>query len=116
MAEVDITLHNRQVHSVFELLGAKENDLTYSLGWALHKSELLSHVLCQRALARPDIEAPTAVHLQEHQESGVSQTSNCLDPAIELFWKQKGDSSRRAWLSFRNISHAFGTMSPTAHS
>lgn len=70
MAEVEITLHNRQVHSVFELLGAKENDLTYSLGWGLHKSERLSHLVCQRALARTDIEVPTAIRLQEHQESG----------------------------------------------
>lgn len=28
-------LHRRQVHSVFDLLGHRENDITYSVGWAL---------------------------------------------------------------------------------
>jgi len=33
-----LTLSGREVQSVFELLGAKENDLTYALGWALSRS------------------------------------------------------------------------------
>lgn len=89
MSEVEITLHNRQVHSVFELLGAKENDLTYSLGWALHKSERLSHVLCQRALARQDIEAPTAIQLQEHQESGGSTDIELSGPGYRVVLEAK---------------------------
>ena len=31
----DIYLHSRKLTSVFELLGDKENDITYSIGWAL---------------------------------------------------------------------------------
>jgi 3-methyladenine DNA glycosylase AlkD len=31
----DLFLHARKLESVFELLGAKENDITYSIGWAL---------------------------------------------------------------------------------
>jgi len=30
----EITLHGRSINSIFELLGLKENDITYSLGWA----------------------------------------------------------------------------------
>src|SRR5438093_303884 len=32
---VRLTIHGRPVPTVFDLLGAKENDLTYSLGWGL---------------------------------------------------------------------------------
>ena len=34
----DLSLHNRELNSVFELLGTKENDITYSVGWALAHS------------------------------------------------------------------------------
>jgi hypothetical protein len=37
----DLTLHGRAVRTVFDLLGKKENDLTYSLGWGLAQSESL---------------------------------------------------------------------------
>jgi hypothetical protein len=39
-------LHGRQVSTVFELLGHKENDITFSLGWVLSQSPALR----QRAL------------------------------------------------------------------
>lgn len=29
-----ISIYGNEIHSVFELLGKKENDITYSLGWA----------------------------------------------------------------------------------
>lgn len=31
-------LHNKPIESIFELLGSDENDITYSVGWALHSS------------------------------------------------------------------------------
>lgn len=41
----DLLLHSREVHTVFDLLGDKENDITYALGWALSRSEQLLSVL-----------------------------------------------------------------------
>jgi hypothetical protein len=38
----ELTLYGRPVGTVFDLLGEKENDITYSLGWALAESERLS--------------------------------------------------------------------------
>lgn len=32
---ITLTLHKRKVETIFNLLGTKENDLSYSLGWAL---------------------------------------------------------------------------------
>lgn len=31
----EIYLYDKRVNSVFELLGLKENDISYSVGWAL---------------------------------------------------------------------------------
>jgi hypothetical protein len=39
----ELTLYGRAVGTVFDLLGDKENDITYSLGWALAESERLSN-------------------------------------------------------------------------
>ena len=35
----ELNLYGRKVDSVFQLLGEKENDLTYSVAWALTKSQ-----------------------------------------------------------------------------
>lgn len=39
--QIELDLHGRRIASVFELLGTKENDITFSLGWALSQSEVL---------------------------------------------------------------------------
>ena len=43
----ELTLYGRSVGTVFDLLGDKENDITYSLGWALAESERLSSALLE---------------------------------------------------------------------
>jgi len=43
----DLFLHGRPLYTVFDLLGDKENDITYSLGWALAHSP----ALCARFMA-----------------------------------------------------------------
>lgn len=39
---VDLTLHGRPIGTVFDLLGKKENDITYSVGWAMAQSDGLA--------------------------------------------------------------------------
>src|ERR1019366_3800130 len=34
----NLILHNQKIETVFDLLGQKENDMTYALGWALAQS------------------------------------------------------------------------------
>lgn len=34
----DLQLHNKSIETMFQLLGEKENDITYSIGWALYRS------------------------------------------------------------------------------
>lgn len=44
----ELVLHGRPIASVFELLGTKENDITFSLGWALAQSPSLRAALLGR--------------------------------------------------------------------
>lgn len=34
----ELLLHNKKVESVFHLLGERENDITYTVAWALAQS------------------------------------------------------------------------------
>lgn len=62
----ELTLYGRPIGTVFDLLGHKENDITYSLGWALAESECLSKALLQDVApsAEGDL-VPETVRLQE---------------------------------------------------
>jgi hypothetical protein len=59
----ELRLHGRAVHTVFDLLGDKEDDITYSLGWALAQSdELVVSLLGEVFDTEPD--EPSAILLQ----------------------------------------------------
>jgi hypothetical protein len=67
---VDLYLHQQRLESIFELLGSRENDLTFSFGWALARcpsllAQLVAHVL-QDAVS---VESVT-VQLQEPHSAG----------------------------------------------
>jgi hypothetical protein len=63
---VELTLYGRLVGTVFDLLGDKENDITYSLGWALSESGHFSGALIEDILPSvPTGLTPEAVRLQE---------------------------------------------------
>ena len=65
----EIFLHSRQLDSVFELLGTKENSITFSLGWALSRcGGFLQKLLCYVLESCPDI-VPSGVTVLL-QESG----------------------------------------------
>lgn len=58
----DLTLYGHPVRTVFDLLGKKANDLTYSLGWGLEGASTSSRPVsrsCRRpARAEADRERP----------------------------------------------------------
>ena len=67
----EIYLHARRLDSVFELLGTKENSITFSLGWALSRSPSLLQKLVNHALGTTTRVPPeTTVSLQEHGDDG----------------------------------------------
>jgi hypothetical protein len=62
----DLLLHGKPVGTVFDLLGDKEDDITYSLGWALAQSERLVAAMLATAYGEDiDAGALTALRLQE---------------------------------------------------
>lgn len=62
---VDLTLHGRQVGTVFDLLGDKENDITYSVGWAMAQSDRLTAAFVEDLLPEATSPAIEVVQLQE---------------------------------------------------
>jgi hypothetical protein len=60
-----LTLYGRPIGTIFDLLGQKENDITYAFGWALANSDPLSAALLADVLsAKTDLSAEL-VRLQE---------------------------------------------------
>jgi len=63
-----LLLHNRRIDSVFQLLGEKENDLTFAVGWALANSRsFLGSFLKEIGCAHSTIGDSTIVRLQTHE-------------------------------------------------
>jgi hypothetical protein len=67
---VDLTLYGRPVATVFDLLGDKENDITYSVGWGLSESEGFALALLDDVLPA-DISAGAKVDAVKLQQ-GIS--------------------------------------------
>jgi len=61
----EIRLHSRPVHTVFDLLGDKEDDITYSIGWGLAQSDGFAKALLGKAYGKRKVGDPTAIRLQE---------------------------------------------------
>src|SRR3954447_17113497 len=68
----DLFLHGREIHTVFELLGVRENDITYSLGWCLRQSSHLADALMKNVLGRAEETPVHTVFLQHHDEKGIT--------------------------------------------
>lgn len=66
----DLTLYGRPVGTVFDLLGDKENDLTYALGWGLAHNEHLARRLLAEVFPQTKIGGLRAVRLQEFEPGG----------------------------------------------
>lgn len=61
----DLTLHGHPIGTVFDLLGKKENDITYSVGWALSQSRELAAAFIDDVLPEVDEPSVDIVLLQE---------------------------------------------------
>jgi len=66
----ELFLHNRKVESIFNLLGERENDITFSIGWALSRSPALLEQFVRIALnvRMPVDVSETVVALQEYEK------------------------------------------------
>jgi len=80
----ELLLHGKEVRSVFNLLGENENDLTYSLGWALSQSPHFLKAFIQTALTiQPTLEN-VKIRLQ-HSETNAGITDIEIESPGEFF-------------------------------
>ena len=66
----DLYLHNRRLRSIFELLGVKENDITYSIGWALSNSPAFLRALLLTLFPNTQVDAIEGIYLQDYEANG----------------------------------------------
>ncbi|MGA2163199.1 MAG: hypothetical protein ABSH36_01875 [Solirubrobacteraceae bacterium] len=69
----ELTLHGSPVRTVFDLLGNKEDDITYSVGWGLAQSEAFTRAVLAEGFGDAEQGEITAIRLQE-SEQGTGRT------------------------------------------
>src|SRR5687767_14294962 len=62
---VELRLHGQLVETVFDLLGKKENDITYSVGWALANCSTFCELILAEIFTGEAIGAVQAIKLQQ---------------------------------------------------
>lgn len=82
-------LHGRAIESVFELLGSKENDITYSIGWALAHSPQLAQAVLSHVFPRSPSLEPSDVRLQEWLTSSGKTDIEIVGPRIHVVIEAK---------------------------
>src|SRR4051812_5765644 len=67
---IELTLHGKGVPTVFNLLGENENDMTYSLGWVLSHSQIVTEKVLEFAFKRRPRFTKYSLALQESHPGG----------------------------------------------
>jgi hypothetical protein len=65
-----LSLHGREVQNVFSLLGSNENDMTFSLGWALAQCPRFLDAFVASIAPKAKADQPWLINLQEHVRDG----------------------------------------------
>ncbi len=87
----ELLLHNQPVPSVFSLLGQKENDITFSMGWALSRSPLFLQRFLQKVMRTKrlyDLDR-IVVALQEFQKDSGITDIEIRDAALHVIIEAK---------------------------
>lgn len=63
----DLYLHSRKVNSIFQLLGEHENDITYSVAWALAQSPSFLQTFLQKVVGRKAETNGVLIRLQQYE-------------------------------------------------
>jgi hypothetical protein len=116
----DLFLHGKAISSVFDLLGHDENDITYSVGWALAECSTFRGALLSRVLGQGDFGSAT-VRLQERVKDGGITDIELLGDDFHIIveakrgWEAPAEDQLRLYLprieKERRPRAAFVTMS-----
>jgi hypothetical protein len=87
----ELLLHKRPVQSVFNLIGENENDITFSIGWALSQSPSLLKNLLRKALRLSNSYDPDqlTISLQESSPAAGITDIEIRCPKIHLIIEAK---------------------------
>ena len=86
--------YGREVHSIFQLLGEKENDITLSMSWALAKCpEFLKTVVQHICGMVPDTEAVTVMNQKYDADTGITDIEVTDHKNFHIIFEAK-----RGWL------------------
>ena len=77
-----LTLHGQQIETIFDLLGQKENDLTYALGWALARSPKFLEQLATAVGFKDGFSERVKIRLQEYSSTEGITDIEIDDPAL----------------------------------
>jgi hypothetical protein len=66
----ELYLHNQKLESIFELLGHKENDITFSVGWVLANCHSFFGIFLKSALPNIDCTQDATIYLQDIKTGG----------------------------------------------
>ena len=89
MREVELLLQGFPIESVFELLGRKENDITYSLGWVLSRCPTFRESLLSDVLPEAVAAEVGSIHLQEGSDHGGYTDIELQGPNVHLIVEAK---------------------------
>jgi hypothetical protein len=65
----ELSLHNRRIETIFQLLGEKENDITYSVGWALYRCPSFLREFLHKTVAYDSDIRDVAIRLQDFRKN-----------------------------------------------
>ena len=103
---VDLFLHGREVKTVFDLLGDKENDITFSIGWALAQCDGFLTLLLKRLFADYDVGETQAVQLQQSGGSGFTDIEIITDHVHVIV------EAKRGWILPDDIGEQLARYAP----
>ncbi len=95
----DLYLHGNEIRTIFDLLGGKENDITYSVGWALAHSDIFTSQVLNDLFPQYDYGAISAIRLQEFKFGSNKQKDDkgYTDIEIEAERLQVVIEAKRGW-------------------
>ncbi|MFC1980024.1 hypothetical protein ACFLVS_04110 [Chloroflexota bacterium] len=79
----DLYLHNRQVDNVFQLLGDHENDISYSVAWALARCPCFLNAFLNSEIKYKPKAEEVLIRLQHSEKKGNRRKSGITDMEIE---------------------------------
>lgn len=86
--------YGREIHSIFQLLGDKENDITLSMSWALTKCpEFLKAVVSDVSGFTPSVEDTTIMNQRYDAVTGITDIEVTDHKNFHIIFEAK-----RGWL------------------